>query len=129
MGVDTTCKYVLNHHLHVCTAAQMWLLGRLLPLMIGDRVPSSDEFWSNYLDMLEIVDILMAPELSEDDVANLATLISDHHQQFKQLYPHASITPKMHYVVHMPRLIIESALFKFTPTCIFYSYFSTDLNH
>ena len=90
-------------------AAQMWLLGRLLPLMIGDRVPSSDECWINYLDMLEIVDILMAPELSEDDVANLATLISDHHQQFKQLYPHASITPKMHYVMHMPRLIIESA--------------------
>ena len=41
-------------------AAQMWLLGRLLPLMIGDRVPSSDEFWINYLDMLEIVDILRA---------------------------------------------------------------------
>ena len=81
------------------------------------------------MDMLEIVDILMAPELSEDDVANLATLIPDHHQQFKQLYPHASITPKMHYVVHMPRLIIESALFRFTPTCIFYSYFSTDLDH
>ena len=85
----------------------MWLLGRVLPLMVGDKVPSGDEFWINYLDLLEIVDILMAPELTEDDVANLATLISDHCQQFKLLYPNASITPKIHYIVHMPRLILE----------------------
>ena len=75
--------------------------------MLKFKVPSGDEFWINYLDLLEIVDILTPPELTEDGVANLATLISDHHQQFKLLYPNASITPKMHYIVHMPRLILE----------------------
>ena len=64
-------------------------------------------FGSIFLDLLEIVDILMAPEFTEDDVANLATLISDRHQQFKLLYPNVSITPEMHYIVHMPRLILE----------------------
>ena len=43
----------------------------------------------------------MAPELTEDNVVNLVTLISDHYQQFKLLYP------KIHYIVHMPRLILE----------------------
>ena len=85
----------------------MWLLGMVLPLMVGDKVPSGDEFWINYLDLLEIADILMAPELTEDDVVNLVTLISDHHQQFKLLYPNNSIIPKMHYIVHMTRLILE----------------------
>ena len=85
----------------------MWLLGRLLPLMIGDKVPCGDEFWVNYTELLDIVDLLMCPEVLEDNVVNLATLILDHHHQFKLLYPHASITPKMHYIVHMPRLILE----------------------
>ena len=73
-------------------------------LMVGGKVPSGDEFWINYLELLEIMDIVMAHELTEDDVVNLAALNSDHHQQFKLLYPNASITPKMHYIVHMPRL-------------------------
>ena len=34
----------------------MWLLGRLLPLMIGDKVPCYDEFWVNYTELLDIVD-------------------------------------------------------------------------
>ncbi len=93
----------------VYTAAQMWLFGRLLPMMIGDRVPNGDEYWVHYMDLLCITDILLAPTIifSEDDVAHLATLISDYLREFQRLYPHASIIPKMHYLVHMARLIIE----------------------
>uniref|UniRef100_A0A1X7TV16 Uncharacterized protein n=1 Tax=Amphimedon queenslandica TaxID=400682 RepID=A0A1X7TV16_AMPQE len=32
-------------------------------------------------------------------------LISEHHSNFMTLYPQQSVTPKMHYMVHMPRLI------------------------
>ena len=88
-------------------AAQMWLFGKLLPLMVGYKVPEDDEHWANYLDLLKIVDYLLAPALHEDAVAVLGALISDHHLEFKQLYPGASITPKMHYLVHMPRLILK----------------------
>lgn len=91
----------------IISAAQMWLLGRLLPMMVGDKIPHLDEHWSTYTDLLDIVDLLLAPAITEDEVCNLATMISDHHHQFKQLYPHASITPKMHYLVHMPRLILK----------------------
>lgn len=76
-------------------------------MMVGDKVPSGDDHWLNFLDMLQITDLLLAPGLCEDDVSLLAVLISDHHQQFKALYPHASVTPKMHYLVHMPRLILR----------------------
>ena len=85
----------------------MWLLGRLLPQMVGHKVPDDDDHWINFIDLLWIVDLLLAPELTEDDAVHTATLISDHHLQFKILYPHASITPKLHYLVHMPRLILE----------------------
>ncbi len=85
----------------------MWLLGRLLPQMVGHLVPEGDEYWLNFLDLLQIVDRLLAPASAEDDAVYLSTLISDHHHQFKHLYPHASITPKFHYLVHMPRLILQ----------------------
>lgn len=71
--------------------------------MVGHKIPKDDDYWLNYLDLLEIVDMLIAPELTEDDVAHLAT----HHHEFKQLYPHASVTPKMHYLVHMPKQILK----------------------
>lgn len=76
-------------------------------MMVGDKVPDADDHWSNFLDLLLIVDLLLAPEVKEDEVCNIAVMISDHHQEFKELYPHASITPKMHYLVHMPRLILK----------------------
>ena len=50
----------------------MWLLGRLLPIMIGHKVPEGDDHWLNYLDLLIITDLLLAPELTEDDVAHLS---------------------------------------------------------
>lgn len=94
-------------HYSTNIASQMWLLARLLPLMIGSKVPDDDEHWINFLLLLDIADVLMAPESSEDEVSLLSTMISDHHQEFIRLYPSSSITPKFHYLVHMPRLITE----------------------
>lgn len=82
-------------------------MGRLLPIMVGDKVPTDDEYWQNFTDLLRITAYLLAPDITKDDVACLSTMISDHHQEFKQLYPHASVTPKMHYLIHMPQLILK----------------------
>ena len=72
-------------------ASQMWLLGRILPLIVGEYVPENDEHWST----------------SDDYAAYVTTLISDHHHDCCRLYPHSSIIPKMHFMVHMPRMIIK----------------------
>lgn len=85
----------------------MWLLGRLLPMMVGQHIPEGDEFWENYLLMLSITDLLLAPKITEDEVAYLQILISQHHTAFAELYPDASVIPKMHYMLHMPRLILQ----------------------
>ena len=85
----------------------MWLLGRILPFVIGHLVSEDDEKWLNFLLLMEIVDRLFCPQISEDSVSYLATLIEDHHNCFVKLYPDASVIPKMHSMVHMPRLILE----------------------
>ena len=96
----------------------MWLLGRLLPVMIGHWVPEGDEHWQVFLMMLEIVDILFAPELAPEDVSLLAVLIHDHHREFKSIYPTHSILPKMHFLVHMPRLIRQYVYYVSCTVCV-----------
>ena len=45
----------------VSIASQMWLLGRLLPLIIGKYVCSDDKHWRCYLQLLRIVTIGTRP--------------------------------------------------------------------
>ena len=91
-------------------ASQMWLLGRILPLIIGDHVPEDNEHWLLFLQLMEIVDLLFSPALTQDHAVYLSSLISDHHNDFSILYPDQTIIPKMHFMVHMPRLIIQYAI-------------------
>lgn len=86
-------------------ATQMWCLARLLPMMIGDKVPHDDEHWKNFTLLLTILDYVFAPVISTDCVAHLKELICEHHQAFKELYPTCSIIPKMHYMIHYPECI------------------------
>ena len=85
----------------------MWLLGRILPYMIGEHIPPTDEHWQNYLQLLQIVDLLFAPSISEDEVGYLSVLITEHHQKFISLYSNSMLLPKHHYMIHMPRLILK----------------------
>ena len=82
----------------------MWFLGRILPIVIGDLVPVGDPYWENYLIMMRIVDLLFSPRTTKDLIGYLSRKIFLHHTQFKKLYPNESVIPKMHFMVHMPRL-------------------------
>ena len=41
-----------------CVASQTWTLGRLLPVMVGSRVPEDDSHWQFYLTTLTVVDFM-----------------------------------------------------------------------
>ena len=61
----------------------MWLLGHILPLLVGDFVvEEADEHWQLYLQLMEIVDLMFCPKTSHDHAVYVATLISDHHSTF-----------------------------------------------
>ncbi len=91
--------------LYVLIASQMWCLGRYLPLIIGDLVDEDDPNWNNYLSHLEIVDEIFAPVYCEDRIGYLKMIIEDFLYDFTSLYPNRPLTPKMHYLVHMPTWI------------------------
>ena len=85
----------------------MWCLARFLPLIVGVKVPETDEKWQLFLKMLEITDIIFSQVTSHNQAATLSLLIEEHHNEFKRLYPGCSIIPKMHYLVHYPRTMVR----------------------
>jgi hypothetical protein len=83
----------------------MWNFAILLPLMIGDKIPEDDPKWECFLLLLEITKVCTARITSSKACDYLRALIADHHRLFKSCYPGVMFTPKMHYMVHFPRLL------------------------
>ena len=92
----------------------MWCLARLLPLMIGEKIREEDPHWENFLILLTIVDYCFAPIVCEDWAAFLRMLINDHHIEFRKLYPACHLTPKMHYMVHLPDIMCKYVYMSFS---------------
>ena len=91
----------------LCIAAQSWCLAVNLPLLIGDSIPYDDSHYKCFLILLAILSISMAVTVRPDDACLLASMIEDHHQRFRQLYSERPITPKMHYLIHLPNQLLR----------------------
>jgi len=85
-------------------ASQMWNLAVYLPLMVGEQIPEDDNEWDCYLLLLEIC---TSRVLSVDLVDHLRILIKLYLVAFRECYPHLSIIPKQHYMVHLPTQILK----------------------
>ena len=70
------CFFVFNS---LYLAAQMWCLGKFLPLLIGSLVPEDDEHWQLFQILLEIADLVFSPMITERSVGVLEGLIEEHH--------------------------------------------------
>ena len=75
--------------------------------MIGDKVMEEDNKWECFLLLLDILQVCTGRVTSEECAHYLSGLILDHHQLFRKCYPSASITPKLHFMVHLPKQILR----------------------
>ena len=55
----------------------------------------------------EIMAMCFSPAISKDQLAYLQILIEGHHKEFCRIYPACSIIPKMHYMIHMPSVMLK----------------------
>ncbi|CAN8007415.1 unnamed protein product [Ixodes pacificus] len=89
-------------------AMQNWTFLRLLPLYVGDKViDPSDSVWQLSLELMEVVDLLMAPKITYAQVAYLKVLIQTYLHNRKALFPDVKLRPKHHYMLHYGDLIQE----------------------
>ncbi|XP_064475128.1 uncharacterized protein LOC135389090 [Ornithodoros turicata] len=97
--------FLSDYHSLRGTASQKWCLFRLLPLIFGSSIPEDNEHWKVYLSFRGIVDILLAEEMPTESIAYLQVEIQDFLKSFTDLYPSARILPKMHHLIHYPRIM------------------------
>lgn len=98
------CVFVMIINVSL-VASQMWNFAVTLPLLIGDKVDEDDSKWKCFLYLLEITKICTAHITSLELADYVRVLILEHHRLFKSCYPDVSLIPKMHYMVHFPRLL------------------------
>lgn len=88
------------------TAAEKWCLFRFFSFLVGDAVPEGNAAYDVYLRLRSVVDIVCSPQLTVETVPFLQAQIADFYESFCELFPDVSCIPKMHYLVHYPRLIL-----------------------
>lgn len=49
-----------------------------------------------------IMDYIFSPHTNKDNIAYVRYLIWNHHTSVAELYPHCSLIPKQHYMIHFP---------------------------
>lgn len=59
--------------------SRAWCFLKLLPIMIGDKVPEIEPIWDLLLMLKEIVDIILSPIFNMTYISYLSDLINDHH--------------------------------------------------
>lgn len=77
---------------------------RLLPLMLGSKVPEGDDVWNILMDLKEIVQHVLSPGFTEESIQYMQTKICDHRQGLKVVFPDFRLRPKHHYLEHYPEM-------------------------
>ena len=86
-------------------AIQTFCLIRNVPLIFGDVVSEGDDHWRLLLLLLQIINIIFSPVITYGMTIFLKHLIIEHHNLFKEVYPHRRLIPKHHFMIHYPRAI------------------------
>ncbi|KAK0138637.1 hypothetical protein N1851_024825 [Merluccius polli] len=86
-------------------AIQSWCLVRNAPLIFGDVLERNNCYWNLLLLLIQIVNIVFSPVVTNGMTYFLKHLIKDHHKLFKSLFSEKRLIPKHHFMLHYPRCI------------------------
>lgn len=78
---------------------------KLLPLLIGSRVPEGDKIWEVLMELKDVVELAMCHTFTDDTIQYMAWKISGHRQLLQEVFPNFRLRPKHHYLEHYPHLI------------------------
>lgn len=92
-------KYKLKYN-----AAQARLFLRLLPFFLSGLI-SEDSLYIEFLaSLIRIVQVIFSPVVKIETMNILKDMIADHLRDFKRFFPTVNITPKQHYLIHIPEM-------------------------
>ena len=82
----------------------MWELVNIFPFLVNDELSLGDPHFACFMLLCELSGIALSPVIAVDQISYLTILIKQYLEQFTALYS-KSLTPKCHYLVHIPSLI------------------------
>ena len=85
-------------------ATQVWCFLRLFPLLVGYGVDEGDETWEVVLALVDMVEIITGPVLSQATIAFMDEKIKHFHSVKRSVFPDMRMKPKDHYTLHYPEL-------------------------
>jgi len=85
------------------SASQMMCLMAILPFALANFVNEQNKFYSNFLLLCQISNVLLAYKVKKSSIAFLRNSIFLHHSRYIKLY--GSMTPKFHFLSHAPSVI------------------------
>lgn len=85
------------------SSGQMLVLLRILPFVLESLEVNA--YVQLLIELIEIVQIVFAPVLTIATVSRLKLQIENHSKHWKELFPDHSVTPKQHYMIHLPSQI------------------------
>lgn len=109
---------VLTTQLLIISSSEMLFLVENLGLLIGDLVPLNHKVWELYLNLREIISIILSPSFNIATTQLLETLISEHHSLYLELFSEP-LKPKHHLLLHYPRIMKRFGPLKYL-SCIRY---------
>lgn len=68
-------------------------------------MPSHDRHYECFMLLSDIASLVFTPVIARDQIPLLRVMIKEYLENFTALYPHCPLTPKLHYLVHIPTLI------------------------
>ncbi|XP_036973983.1 uncharacterized protein LOC119030471 [Acanthopagrus latus] len=85
-------------------AHENWCLLRMIPLMIGDKVPEDEPAWEVLMTLKDVVELVMAPLHTDETIGYMQSKISEHCYRFLEVFPEETVRPKHHFHEHYPWL-------------------------
>lgn len=86
-------------------AAENWTLLRLLPFIIGVKIPFDEPAWQVLMTLKDITELVVSPIQTEESISYLDTLISEHRDRLLEVFPEQKLIPKHHFLEHYPAMI------------------------
>lgn len=86
-------------------AHENWTLLRMLPLIIGHKIPENEPSWEILMDLKVITEMVLSSKLSDESLCYLESKLIDHQNLLTETFPNFSLRPKHHFINHYPHLI------------------------
>ena len=89
-------------------ASQNWMFVRFFPLYVFSKIRDTDDVvWKLVLMLRKIVDFVVSPRLSENDIIHLHYLVQKYLELRCSVFHEVPLKPKHHYLLHFAWLILQ----------------------